>query len=255
MFFCFLLSMVFVTAAIVLLFLGFMKRRQARAGRLNVKILGAQVSATGVMASCIGGAIVFGLMGYLTFSGCKPEETIKAISAVDTAKATFEEAEVAEAGKYASAELRSAEVSLAAARKLLKEQESGILLRDFDGVIKLAEEAKTKARLAKDAAANAKHAAKTGGEVEYAKAAGAVESAKEWLRVISTCSRKPKGFDADLEALKGRLDGLEAELGAIRGSQASEDFNGAQMRSKSVTDQAVVLVAEFKAAMQKIKCT
>lgn len=176
-------------------------------------------------------------------------------AAIDSAKAGLTAAETAEAAKYAQAELSAAqEAQRAADAEVAAQAEKFALFRNYEQAQKLYADAQAKADAAAQAAAANKAKAKTEAETAAASAETAANDAKAAVDTLSACKRKPKGFDADVEALKGRADGLVAEIGPIKAAVSSEDFMGATTRANSVRDQSTALVTDVTAAKEKIKC-
>lgn len=253
--YCFVLSVLFLVLSAALLVLGFKKGRQSRAGRLNLNLLGATISASGLQAACIGGAVIFSLMAFLTFANCGPENASLAHSSLASATASLVDAESREAHKFATGELATAQRSFETAEAELRKQESKLPpFRDFSEAIQLLGAAKRNADMAKEVAVAGKLTARTTASAELVVAEGNVEAVNLMLRELGSCKRKPKGFDADLEALGSRNDGLRAELSGCHQSIGAEDFLGATKRARLVKDQADILLADLHAAMAKIKC-
>lgn len=176
-------------------------------------------------------------------------------AAIDSAKAQVTAAETAEAAKYAQTELSAAQEAMRAAdAEVAAQAEKFALFRNYEQAQKLYADAQAKADAAAKAAADNKAKAKTEAEAAATAAETAANDAKAAVDTLGGCKRKPKGFDADVEALKGRADGLVAEIGPIKASITSEDFQGATTRANSVKDQATTLVADVTAAKEKIKC-
>lgn len=177
-------------------------------------------------------------------------------ASIDSAKAGLTAAETAEAAKYAQTELSAAQEALRAAdAEVAAQAEKFALFRNYEQAQKLYADAQAKADAAAQAAAANKAKAKTEAETAVASAETAANDAKAAVDTLGACRRKPKGFEADVEALKGRADGLVAEIGPIKASISSEDFQGATTRANSVREQATALVTDVTSAKEKIKCT
>lgn len=174
---------------------------------------------------------------------------------IDGAKAAVSAAEAKEAGKYAQTELSAAQEAVRALdAEVAAQAEKFALFRNYEQTQKLVADVKAKAEAAGTAATDNKAKAKTEAEAAVAAAETEVGNAKMAVESLGTCKRKPKGFDADVEALKGRADGLGAEVDGVKAAIGSEDFQGATARANSVKDQAAALVADVTAAKEKIKC-
>ncbi len=177
-------------------------------------------------------------------------------ASIDTAKQGLATAESAEAAKYAQTELSAAQEALRAAdAEVAAQAEKFALFRNYEQAQKLYADAQAKAEAAATAAAANKAKAKAEAEAASVDAETAANDAKAAVESLGACKRKPKGFDADVEALKGRADGLVAEIDGIKAAVASEDYQGATTRANSVKEQANALVADVTAAKEKIKCS
>lgn len=174
---------------------------------------------------------------------------------IDAAKATVTDAQAKEADKYAQAELSAAQEAVRALdAEVAVQAEKFALFRNYEQTQKLIADVKAKAETAAKAAVDNKAKAKAEAEAAVAAASTEVDAAKAAVESLGSCKRKPKGFDADVDALKGRADSLASEVEGVKGAISSEDFQGATARANSVKDQAAALTADVTAAKEKIKC-
>ncbi len=174
---------------------------------------------------------------------------------VDAAKAALGAAEQAEAAKYASSALQEAQAAIKAIDDEVKVQaDKFALFRNYDRTKQLIADAKTKSEAAKTAAVEGKERARKAAEEAKAQVDAALTSARDMLTALAACPRKPKGFDADLEALQSRLDGIGTEAAGIADAIGREDFSGASSQAGSLNSQLQTLITDMTSAKEKIKC-
>lgn len=174
---------------------------------------------------------------------------------IDAAKAALAQAVQAEAGKYASDALNAAEEAMKAVDQELQTQaDKFALLRSYKKTTELLAAAKDKAAAAQQAAVEGKAKARSEAEAALAAARTAVESAQTELTSLSECKRQPKGFQADLDALRGMVEGLAGELPGIESSLGSEDFFGAKAAAETLSQRAQPILTDIAAAKERLNC-
>lgn len=174
---------------------------------------------------------------------------------LDAAKQAVQAVRDAEAQKYAADQLAGVESAIQAAEaEIATQNEKFALFRNYDNAKKMLAEVGTKADAAKAAAVAGKEQARSEAEAALTAAKTAVDGVRVALDELGGCKRKPKGFKEDLEALRGQVDGLSAQVAPIESAYASEDYKGAKSQAESLSSQVGTLAADIAAAKEKIKC-
>jgi hypothetical protein len=172
---------------------------------------------------------------------------------IDAAKAAVSAAESAEASKYAADAWNAANAAMDAANNELATQDAKMgLTRSYEEAKKLLADASAKASQAQEAAVAGKAQAKTDAETTLQGAKDALQQATTVLTELEGSRRKPKGFTADLTALRGSLDGLYAQVGEVESGIAAEDFLGAKAKAEALKSQADTLLADLQGAQAKL---
>jgi len=152
---------------------------------------------------------------------------------LDAANAALQAAKSADAGKYASSELSSAEGANNKANGAYTEQD-GKLFKDWDSVKPLISDAKSKADQAKSSATKGKGRAKSAAESAIASADAAVSAARASL----SGAPSGKGTEGDIEQLGADLDAASAGLSAARSAASREDYDAASSGAKAAAAKA-----------------
>jgi SWI/SNF-related matrix-associated actin-dependent regulator 1 of chromatin subfamily A len=174
---------------------------------------------------------------------------------IDAATAALDQAVAADAAEYAPEALAKARASVDAMNaELTAQNEKFALLRSYDSATTLAATAAQAAEEANAAVAIAKQQAEDAAVDSLSAATLSIDTARPLLDTLADCRRKPKGFAADLEAMRGSLEGLAALVPAIEADLAAENFSSAQAQADSLDEQAESLVADLEAAKVKIGC-
>jgi len=174
---------------------------------------------------------------------------------IDGLKAAMTAAEQAEAPKYAADAWNAAQTSMNAVNAELEAQANKFaLFRSYTKTKELIADANQKASAAKDAAVAGKEKAKKDANDSLAAVKSALDDANKMLADLGKCKRQPKDFKKDLEAMKGNLDGLNAQVAGIQGSIDKEDFLGAKASADSLKGQVDKIPDDMKQAKAKIKC-
>ena len=196
---------------------------------------------------------VFGIAA-LTLSlatGCaKPPQ-----QEIDGLKADLAAAETAEAPKYAADAWNSAQQAMNEVNAEQEAQQNKFaLFRSYTRTKELVAAADQKANEAKDAAAAGKEQAKNDADAALAAAQASLDQATQLMTDLGSCRRQPKDFKKDMEAMKGNLDGLAAQVAGIQSAIASEDYFGAKSQADSLKSSADGLVTDMQNAKAKIHC-
>ncbi|MBF8250833.1 MAG: hypothetical protein HW382_461 [Deltaproteobacteria bacterium] len=187
--------------------------------------------------------MIAGLAMMVFAAGCGKQP----VEEITSAKSAVEALVAEGADKYAKEELKIANDDLSAAMAEVKAQDEKTF-KNYDKAKELLAKAKTtadtvkadvpaKKEQAKIAAASAQEAAKT-----------AVEEAKSLLAKAP----KGKGTQADIEAMKADVAGLEQALAEVQALIDGGDYNAATEKANPIKDKAAELSAQIKEAMQKV---
>ena len=187
--------------------------------------------------------MVVGVLGALVLVGCSSppaQETQAAKAAVD--------AVVADGGeKFAPAETKAATDSLNAAMEEVKTQD-GKFFKNYDKAKEMLAKAKTDAETLKTGLAAKKEQAKNEATANLTAASDAVKAAKAAL----TKAPKGKGAAADIEAMKGDVQGLEAALAQVQPLIDGQDYAAARDKAAGIKSKADEVSAAVTAAMEKM---
>lgn len=174
---------------------------------------------------------------------------------IDGLNAAMAEAESAEATKYAADAWNAAQQAKNAVTAEVEAQANKFaLFRSYTKTKELITAANQAAAEAKNAAVAGKEAAKNAANEAVAAAKAAVDAANTMFTELSACRRQPKDFKKDLEAMRGNLDGLAAQVAGLDSAVASEDFFGAKAQAETLKASVDTLTADMQAAKEKIKC-
>jgi hypothetical protein len=173
--------------------------------------------------------------------GSQPAQEIQAAK-------TAVDAVAAEGGeKFAPAETKGVSDALNAAMEEVKTQD-GKFFKNYDKAKELLAKAKGDAESLKTGLAAKKEQAKSEATANLAAAGDAVKAAKAALAKAP----KGKGAAADLEAMKGDLQGLEAALAEVQPLIDSQDYAAARDKAAGVKTKADEVSAAVTAAMEKV---
>jgi len=158
------------------------------------------------------------------------------------------DAVAAEGGeKFAPAETKGVNDALNAAMEEVKTQD-GKFFKSYDKAKELLAKAKSDAETLKSGLAAKKEQAKNEATTNLAAAGDAVKAAKAALAKAP----KGKGAAADLEAMKGDLQGLEAALAEVQPLIDSQDYIAARDKAAGIKTKADEVSASVAAAMEKV---
>jgi hypothetical protein len=187
--------------------------------------------------------MIAGLAMMVFAAGCgkQPVEDITAAkSAVD--------ALVAEgADKYATEELKLANDDLSAAMAEVKAQDEKTF-KNYDKAKELLAKAKAAADTAKADVPAKKEQAKAAATAAQEAAKTAVDEATSLLAKAP----KGKGTQADIEAMKADVAGLEQSLTEVQSLIDGGDYNAAAEKANPIKDKAAELSAQITEAMAKV---
>jgi hypothetical protein len=193
--------------------------------RSAVKVLAVNLLAVFVLAGC----------------GSQPAQEMQAAKAAVDAVA-------AEGGeKFAPADMKNVTGALNAAMEEVKAQDAK-WFKNYDKAKELLAKAKGDAETLKSGLAAKKEQAKAEATTALTAAGDAVKAAKEALAKAP----KGKGSAADLEAMKGDVQGLEAALAELKPLIDSQDYAAARDKAASVKAKADEVSAAVTAAMEKV---
>lgn len=188
-------------------------------------------------------------VGLLAVGCAKPPQV-----ELDGVKASMAAAE-AQASKWAPEAWANVQASANAVEAELQAQNGKFaLLRSYN---------KTKELIAAETKAieDANTAAVAGKEKAKNDAAAAIQAAKDALKgasdamtALDGCKKKPKEFKKDMEAMKAKYDGLNAQTASLDSAFTSEDYLGAKSAADALKGQVDAMSADLAAAKAKIKC-
>ena len=169
---------------------------------------------------------------------------------IDAAKAAIQAAKDAQADKYATASLQSADDLINQINTEVETQNAKFaLFRNYDKVKELINQAKAAGEKAKADAIAGKEAAKKDAEASLAAAQQAVAAAKEIL------PKAPKGKDtkAEIEAMTADVAGMDTAVTDVQSQISKEEYLDAAAKAKSIKEKADGVAAQVQAAIDKKK--
>ena len=177
----------------------------------------------------------------LTGCGSQPGQEMQ------TAKAAVD-AVVADGGeKFAPAETKGVASALNAAMEEVKTQD-GKFFKNYDKAKEMLAKAKGDAETLKTGLAAKKEQAKTEAAANLSAAGDAVKAAEAAL----SKAPKGKGAAADIEAMKGDLQGLEAALAEVQPLIDGQDYAAARDKAAGIKSKADEVSAAVASAMEKM---
>ena len=180
----------------------------------------------------------------LSASGCSkaPAQDLQ------SAAASLEEARNAGADAYAPDSFSRAQQSLEQAKAEIAAQDKKfVLLRSYGKAKTLLSQARTDAGTAKLDSASNKQQFKGQAEESMTQARTSLEAARAALLTA------PAGKDAraDLEAMRGDLDGLTTALADAETAMTASDFAGAKQKADQIVQEATAISADIARARAK----
>jgi hypothetical protein len=177
----------------------------------------------------------------LTGCGSQPAQEIQSTkAAVD--------AVVADGGeKFAPAETKGVAAALNTAMEEVKTQD-GKFFKNYDKAKEMLAKAKGDAETLKTGLAAKKEQAKTEAAANLSAASDAVKAAEAAL----SKAPKGKGAAADIEAMKGDLQGLEAALAEVQPLIDGQDYAAARDKAAGIKSKADEVSAAVASAMEKM---
>ncbi len=155
---------------------------------------------------------------------------------------------VADGGeKFAPAETKAVSDAVNAAMEEVKTQD-GKFFKNYDKAKEMLTKAKADADTLKTGLAAKKEQAKKDATANLAAASEAVKAAKAAL----SKAPKGKGAAADIEAMKGDLQGMEAALAEVQPLIDGQDYIAARDKAAGVKAKADEVSAAVAAAMEKM---
>ena len=184
-------------------------------------------------------------LAFLTAACAKPPT-----EAVDAAKAALSAAKAAEAAEYAPASLSKAEEAVTVLETELKTQaDKFALMRSYTRALELAGAAKTAAEKAAADAATGKEAAKN----EATTLIAGVKTAVEEVKTLITTAPKGKGTQADIEAMKADLAGVESGVADLDSTFDGGRYKEAKAKAEAAQQTLDRIKADIQAAIDAKK--
>ena len=174
---------------------------------------------------------------------------------IDQAEVALSAAGDAEAAVYAQSQWEAAQQAMNAAKAEVERQNAKFaLVRSYKKAEELLAEAKKSADSAKQAAIDGKEAMRLQVENAVATIEAGLTEASDHLNALQSCRKRPKGFAADLEMLRGNTEGLVTQLGAVTAATDAERYMEAETMARELQGQIDVLVADLESARAKLGC-
>ena len=187
-------------------------------------------------------ALALTLTAGVTACSKPPAEEIAAVK-------TAVDAVVAEgAEKYAPEEFKALQDSMTAAMEEVKAQEGKMFGAKFDKAKELLAEVQTSATTVKEQAVVAREAMST--EVVAVKEATVAALAE--LQALLAAAPVGKGSEADLEAMRADVAGLETSLQEVQPLIDAGDFAGAKEKADAIQAKVAEITAEIHSAQAKV---
>lgn len=186
----------------------------------------------------------FGLvvLALLFVVGCAKQPT----EDMEKANAAVSAAAAGGAEKYAPAEAKALKDSLTAALDEVKAEDAKYF-KNFDKAKGMLTKASADAEALKGTIAKKKEEAKQKATATQGEAKTAIEDAKKLLAKAP----KGKGTQADIEAMKADVKGLEDGLAEVQKLFDAEDYLQAASKATAIKDKAAGVSEQIKGAMAK----
>jgi hypothetical protein len=174
---------------------------------------------------------------------------------IDAAKAALDKAVAADAAKWAPEAWSAAQQAMSAAEAEVKVQaDKFALFRSYKKATELYKDALAKSDEAQKAAVAGEEKARTEAEAALTAANDAVTAASAAVATLDGCKKRPKGFAADVETMKGNMATMTTQLDAIRAAMGTKDYMGAKAQAEALKQQADTLATDVASAKEKIGC-
>jgi hypothetical protein len=103
------------------------------------------------------------------------------------------------------------------------------------------------------AAIEGKAAARAAVEQAIAGLEASFAQADAALAALDTCRKRPKGFKADLEIMKGNVDGLRGQLANVQSTAAAEQYLQAKTMAEQLAAQVATVGTDLESARTKLR--
>ena len=186
------------------------------------------------------------LITLLSLAGCAKPPT----EDIDTAKSAVESARTTGAEKFLPDNFKNVNDELSAALDEVKTQDGKFpLFRKYDKAKEMLVSVKSNAeKLSADTTAK-KEELKKNAIAAMEEAKGAIDNAKAMLEKAPT----GKETQAEIEALKGDVKGLEDSLPDVQKAIDGEDYDGAVNKAKSIKEKADSVSNQVQQAIEKVE--
>lgn len=202
------------------------------------------------MSRRVGVAIVVALM-VVGLSACaKPPQ-----EAIDQAQAALTAAGQSEAATYAPEAWDASQQAVNAAMAEVEAQNAKFALtRSYKKAAELLTAAQQAAVTAKDTAVANKEQMRLEVEGAIASIEEKLVAADGMLESLATCRRRPKGFAADLEIMRGNVDGLRAQLADVQAKAAEGVYIEAKSMAEGLLSGLDAAVMDMENVKAKLGC-
>ncbi len=187
--------------------------------------------------------VAVSIIAVFLFAGCAQQPTEE----INAAKASVDAVMAEGAQKFTPEEAKQLSDVLQSAQDEVKVQDDKIF-KNYDKAKELLAKAKADAETLKVTVAAKKEEAKKNAAAAQDAAKASVAEAKALLE------QAPKGKDsqADIEALKADLQGLEDSLAEAQKAADSEDYSAAIEKSNTIKEKSDAISDQVKKAMEQV---
>lgn len=187
--------------------------------------------------------VTMAVLAVTILAGCSKQPTEE----VNAAKSVVDSVITEGAEKYAPEEAKKINDDLAAAMTEIKAQD-GKFFKNYSKAQEMLVKVQADATNLKAGLAAKKEEAKNNAAAAFEAAKVSIDEAKALLAKAP----KGKGSQADIEAMKSDVKGLEESLAEVQASMDSEDYLAASEKSDGIKAKASEVSEQIKQAMEKV---
>ena len=189
-------------------------------------------------------AVIMAVAVILVLSGCEKSPSQE----ISDAKKEIEGIETGDGPVYAAEELRQVKEDLEAALDEVKTQDEKLMIKKYDKAKEMLSKVKVDAENLKMAIPKRKEEVRNNALAILSETKTKIDEANSLLATAPT----GKGTQADIEAFKEDLKGLEGSLGEIQQSIDAEKYFAAIDNAKIVRDKADSIAQQIRNALEKV---
>lgn len=187
--------------------------------------------------------VTMAVLSVAILAGCSKQPTEE----VNAAKSVVDSVITEGAEKYAPEEAKKINDDLAAAMTEIKAQD-GKFFKNYSKAQEMLIKVQADANNLKAGLAAKKEEAQNNAAAAFEAAKVSIDEAK----VLLAKAPKGKGSQADIEAMKSDVKGLEESLAEVQASMDSEDYRAASEKSDGIKAKASEVSEQIKQAMEKV---